>query len=92
VGCCNCYNRVAYAELKRLTKHFGEFAAVSQLDMYVNRGEIVGLIGPDGAGKTTVVNLISGVYSPTKGQVIYEGTEIAGKKPHKVAELGIRRW
>ena len=66
-------------------------AAVSQFDMYVNQGEIVGLIGPNGAGKTTVFNLITGVYPPTKGRVIYDGTEITGKKPHKVAELGIGR-
>ena len=78
-------------ELKGLTKHFGGLAAVSQFDMYVNQEEIVGLIGPNGAGKTTVFNLITGVYPPTKGQVIYDGTEITGKKPHKVAELGIGR-
>ena len=59
--------------------------------MYVNEGEIVGLIGPNGAGKTTVFNLITGVYPPTGGKVIYNGKEITGKKPHKVAELGIGR-
>jgi branched-chain amino acid transport system ATP-binding protein len=78
-------------ELKGLTKHFGGLAAVSQFDMVVNREEIVGLIGPNGAGKTTVFNLITGVYPPSRGQVIYEGAEITGKKPHKVAELGIGR-
>jgi branched-chain amino acid transport system ATP-binding protein len=59
--------------------------------MYVNEGEIVGLIGPNGAGKTTVFNLITGVYPPTGGKVIYNRKEITGKKPHKVAELGIGR-
>lgn len=78
-------------ELKGLTKHFGGLAAVSQLDMYVNKGEIVGLIGPNGAGKTTVFNLINGVFPPTQGQVIYDGIDIIGKKPHKVAEIGIGR-
>jgi branched-chain amino acid transport system ATP-binding protein len=78
-------------EMKGLTKNFGGLAAVSQFDMYVNEGEIVGLIGPNGAGKTTVFNLITGVFPPTKGRVIYEGTDITGKKPHKVAELGIGR-
>ena len=78
-------------ELKGLTKHFGGLAAVNQFDLYVNQGEIVGLIGPNGAGKTTVFNLITGVYPPTKGQVIYDGADITGKKPHKVAELGIGR-
>ena len=78
-------------ELKGLSKHFGGLAAVNQFDLSVNQGEIVGLIGPNGAGKTTVFNLITGVYPPTRGQVIYEGAEITGKKPHKVAELGIGR-
>jgi branched-chain amino acid transport system ATP-binding protein len=78
-------------ELKGLTKHFGGLAAVNQFDMHVNQGEIVGLIGPNGAGKTTVFNLITGVYPPSRGRVVYDGTEITGKKPHKVAELGIGR-
>jgi branched-chain amino acid transport system ATP-binding protein len=78
-------------EIKELTKHFGGLAAVSQFDMFVNQEEIVGLIGPNGAGKTTVFNLITGVYPPTKGRVKYDGTDITGKKPHKVAELGIGR-
>jgi len=64
---------------------------VNQFDMSVARGEIVGLIGPNGAGKTTVFNLITGVYPPSQGRVIYDGADITGKKPHKVAELGIGR-
>ena len=78
-------------ELKGLTKHFGGLAAVSQFDMVVNKEEIVGLIGPNGAGKTTIFNSITGVYPPTRGQVIYDGTDITGKKPHKIAEFGIGR-
>jgi len=78
-------------ELKGLSKYFGGLAAVNQFDMDVKQGEIVGLIGPNGAGKTTVFNLITGVFPPTRGQVIYDGAEITGKKPHKVAELGIGR-
>jgi branched-chain amino acid transport system ATP-binding protein len=78
-------------ELKGLSKYFGGLAAVNQFDMDVKQGEIVGLIGPNGAGKTTVFNLITGVFPPTRGQVIYDGADITGKKPHKVAELGIGR-
>jgi branched-chain amino acid transport system ATP-binding protein len=80
-----------FLELKGVTKHFGGLAAVQQFDMYVDRGEIVGLIGPNGAGKTTIFNLITGVFPPTQGRVIYDGVDITGKKPHKVAELGIGR-
>lgn len=78
-------------EIKGLTKQFGGLAAVVEFDMAVKEGEIVGLIGPNGAGKTTVFNLITGVFPPTKGQVMYDGADITGKKPHKVAELGIGR-
>jgi branched-chain amino acid transport system ATP-binding protein len=78
-------------ELKGLSKYFGGLAAVNQFDMDVKQGEIVGLIGPNGAGKTTVFNLITGVFPPTRGQVIYDGADITGKKPHKVAELGVGR-
>jgi len=80
-----------FLEIKGLTKHFGGLAAVVEFDMSVHKGEIVGLIGPNGAGKTTVFNLINGVFPATRGQVIFDGTEITGKKPHKVAELGIGR-
>jgi branched-chain amino acid transport system ATP-binding protein len=78
-------------EIKGLTKHFEGLAAVDQFTMDVNQGEIVGLIGPNGAGKTAIFNRITGVYPPTKGQVSYDGTKITGKKPYKVAELGIGR-
>jgi branched-chain amino acid transport system ATP-binding protein len=78
-------------ETKGLTKYFGGLAAVSQLDMHVNQGEIVGLIGPNGAGKTTVFNLITGVLRPTKGEIIFDGRDVTGKKPHVIAKMGIGR-
>jgi branched-chain amino acid transport system ATP-binding protein len=78
-------------EISGLTKYFGGLVAVSELDMHVDEGEIVGLIGPNGAGKTTVFNLITGVLSPTKGKVVFNATDITGKKPHQIAELGIGR-
>jgi branched-chain amino acid transport system ATP-binding protein len=78
-------------EITGLAKHFGGLAAVSGFDMYVNQGEIVGLIGPNGAGKTTVFNLITGVVAPSAGRVIYEGVDVTGMKPHKIAKLGIGR-
>jgi len=78
-------------EIKGLTKQFGGLTAVNQFDMSVNKGEIVGLIGPNGAGKTTLFNLITSVIRLTKGQIIFEGKNITGKKPHVIAELGIGR-
>jgi len=80
-----------FLEINGLTKNFGGLAAVSQLDMYVSEEEIVGLIGPNGAGKTTIFNLITGVFPPTKGRVIFEETDITGRKPHVIAKLGIGR-
>jgi branched-chain amino acid transport system ATP-binding protein len=80
-----------FLEIKSLTKHFGGLRAVSNLDMAVNKGEIVGLIGPNGAGKSTVFNLVTGVFPPTGGKVIFDGEDITGKKPHRVAALGIGR-
>lgn len=78
-------------EIKELTKFFGGLKAVSNFNMYVNKGEIVGLIGPNGAGKTTIFNLMTGILRPTAGKIIFNGEDITGKKPHVVAELGIGR-
>jgi len=80
-----------FLETKGLTKRFGGLTAVNQFDMYVNKGEIVGLIGPNGAGKTTLFNLITGFIRLTKGQIIFDGKDITGKKPHQIAGLGIVR-
>lgn len=78
-------------ELKKVSKHFGGLAAVSELDMYVRQGEILGLIGPNGAGKTTVFNMITGIFSPENGRVIFEGKDITRLEPHFVAKRGIVR-
>ncbi len=78
-------------EIKEITKNFGGLVAVNHFDMHVNQGEIVGLIGPNGAGKSTLFNLITGVYPANSGQVIFDGKNIMGKKPHQVAALGIGR-
>ena len=74
-----------------LTKYFGGLAAVSEVDLSVEEGQIVGLIGPNGAGKTTIINLISGFLPPTRGRILFDGEDIAGKKPHLLARMGIGR-
>lgn len=78
-------------DLKDLTIYFGGLAAVNKLNMQVEKGKITGLIGPNGSGKTTVINLISGIYSPTSGKIIFKNEEINGKKPHTIAQKGISR-
>jgi branched-chain amino acid transport system ATP-binding protein len=78
-------------ELENVTMRFGGLCAVGELDLAVRPGELVGLIGPNGAGKTTVFNLITGVYQPTAGLVRFEGRNLSGSEPHRIAKLGISR-
>ena len=74
-----------------ITKSFGGLMAVNNVDFHIDEGEIVGLIGPNGAGKTTFFNIITGVYEPTRGQVIFLDEPIQGLKPHEIATKGISR-
>jgi branched-chain amino acid transport system ATP-binding protein len=78
-------------EIHSLTKNFGGLVAVDQFSMSVAEGQIVGLIGPNGAGKTTVFNLITGVIRPSAGKVEFNGKDVTGKSPHKLAVSGIGR-
>jgi branched-chain amino acid transport system ATP-binding protein len=82
---------VAILELKGLAKNFGHLVAVNTLDLTVEDGEIRGLIGPNGSGKTTTFNLISGFLTPTKGRVFFEGKDITGLAAHVVAKRGLVR-
>ena len=81
----------ALLSVSRLSHFFGGVHAVSGFDLVVKKGELVGLIGPNGAGKTTIFNLITGVYRPTGGKVVFEGEDITGMAPHKIAAIGISR-
>jgi len=72
-------------------KAFGGLLAVNDVDFWVPEGQIASLIGPNGAGKTTVFNLITGVYRPTSGKVWWQGQDITGAAPHRVAAMGIFR-
>ena len=76
-------------EVRHLTKRFGGLTAVSDISFGLDEGDIVGVFGPNGSGKTTLLNLISGVYPPSAGQLLWKGSEIAGRKPHEIAETGI---
>ncbi len=74
-----------------LTKRFGGLTAVSDVDLTVFPNEIVGLIGPNGAGKTTLFSLISGFLRPDSGHIRFEGEDITGLRPHKIARRGLVR-
>jgi branched-chain amino acid transport system ATP-binding protein len=64
---------------------------VNEVDFTVNQGEIAAIIGPNGAGKTTFFNMITGVYTPDGGRVLFDGQEITGMPPERIAPLGISR-
>lgn len=74
-----------------LTKLFGGLAAVDDLDLVVREGEIMGLIGPNGSGKTTALNLITGYIRPTRGRINYLGADVTGAQPHDLAQIGLVR-
>ena len=74
-----------------LTKMFGGLSAVDDLDLLVDEGEIMGLIGPNGSGKTTALNLITGFIKPTRGRVTYRGADVTGVQPYDLARVGLVR-
>jgi branched-chain amino acid transport system ATP-binding protein len=78
-------------EVNDLSRRFGGLKAVESLSLHVGKGEIVGLLGPNGSGKTTALNLISGLLPPDRGSVKLDGKEIARTPDYKVARLGVAR-
>ena len=82
---------MALLEARRIRKQFGGLAALSDLDLNIEKGMIASLIGPNGAGKTTFFNMVSGIYKPTSGQILLEGKEIGGLRPNRVTALGLGR-
>lgn len=81
----------ALLQVCELARAFGGLKAVDALSFEVGTGEIVGLIGPNGSGKTTALNLISGVLRPDSGSVRFDGVELAGRPAHRIARAGIAR-
>jgi branched-chain amino acid transport system ATP-binding protein len=72
-------------------KSFGGFRALDVLSFAVGRGEILGLVGPNGSGKTTCINVISGLYRPDAGAIRFEGRPIGGLPSHRLVHAGINR-
>lgn len=77
--------------VQKLTKHFDGVTAVNQVDMAIERGELLSLIGPNGSGKTTFFNCVTGFLKPEGGTVFFEGQDITNQHPHKIALRGICR-
>jgi branched-chain amino acid transport system ATP-binding protein len=78
-------------EVRDIAVHFGGIVALDGVSFAIERGEILGLIGPNGAGKTTLFNCVSRIYSPDRGDILFEGSSIVGRAPHRIAEIGIGR-
>jgi len=78
-------------QTKKIKKSFGGLDAVNDVDFSLGPGEIVSLIGPNGSGKTTFFNLLTGVYKPNAGEIEFSGERITGRSPHKLVKRGLAR-
>ena len=78
-------------DIRHLGIDFGGLSAVDDFNLTIGRTEIAGLIGPNGAGKTTVFNLLTNVYHPTRGSILQDGKDTAGKKTYQLNKMGIAR-
>ena len=78
-------------EIKGLAKYFGGLKALDGVDISVERGKVHALIGPNGSGKTTMLNVLSGIYRPTRGEVLVDGVKVSGLAPHALAAAGVGR-
>ncbi len=78
-------------ELKGLTKYFGGLAALEEVSFRIKDNCIFSIIGPNGAGKTTLFNCLTGLTKPSRGEILFKGTNIVGLPPHKITEAGIAR-
>jgi branched-chain amino acid transport system ATP-binding protein len=74
-----------------VSQRFGGLLALMDFSVSLEDRELVGLIGPNGAGKTTVFNLVSGFYSPSEGDIVFDGRNTRGLKPHRITALGLAR-
>ncbi len=78
-------------EARNIQKRFGARVVLENISLAVEAGSVHGIMGPNGAGKTTCFNVLTGHYAPDGGQILFDGGNIAGMKPHRIARLGISR-
>ena len=76
---------------EKITMDFGGVRAVDHVDLTVEQGQILGIIGPNGSGKTTFFNVLTGIYRPTSGRFLFQGRDITGWPSHRVAQSGVAR-
>lgn len=78
-------------DCQNVTMAFGGVLALNQANLQIYEGEILGLVGPNGSGKTTLINVISGQYKPTSGRILFDGMDVTGFRPNRLAHIGIAR-
>jgi branched-chain amino acid transport system permease protein len=78
-------------EVRNLSRSFGGLKAVQNVSFKLRRNDILGIIGPNGAGKTTLFNLLNGFLRPGTGEILLDGRDMSGRKPHELCEAGIGR-
>lgn len=82
---------MTFLSVTNLTKVFGGLKAINDLSLAVDKGDLVGIVGPNGSGKTTCFNLITGYLKPSSGNIFFKNASITGQPPHKIAALGMTR-
>jgi len=82
---------MALLKTDRLWKKFGGVTAVQDIALSIEKGEILGMIGPNGSGKTSFINLLSGIYRPDKGNITFIGEDITGLPAYLITRKGIAR-
>src|SRR6202035_1440923 len=83
--------RAALLEVRDVAVRFGGIVALDGVSFELEEGQILGLIGPNGAGKTTLFNCLTRLYTPTRGTFLFQGSSVADRPPHRIAEIGIAR-
>ncbi len=78
-------------EVRDVALRFGGIIALDGVSFDLEEGQILGLIGPNGAGKTTLFNCLSRLYTPSRGDILFEGSSLLDRPPHRIAEIGIAR-
>jgi branched-chain amino acid transport system ATP-binding protein len=82
---------ISLLQVDGVTKRFGGLTVLRAVSFAVPEGSIIGLIGPNGSGKTTMFNVITGFHPPDAGRVVFRGTPLTGRQPHEIARMGIAR-